>query len=58
MEWRQWADSYKVYFGTNTNPPLVANVDSSIRTYAPTNLVDNQVYYWRVDATQGVILLI
>ena len=48
------ADSYKVYFGTTTSPPLVANIDSSIRTYAPSNLVDNQVYYWRVDAIQGV----
>ena len=47
------ADSYKVYFGTSTTPPLVATLDSSTRTYAPSNLENDQVYHWRVDAIQG-----
>ena len=47
------ADSYKVYFGTSATPPLAANLDSSTRTYVPSNLENDQVYHWRVDAIQG-----
>ena len=47
------ADSYKVYFGTSAAPPLVADLDSSTRTYVPSNLENDQVYNWRVDAIQG-----
>ena len=40
------ATSYDVYFGTATNPPLVANVTST--SYNPGTLTGGTTYYWKI----------
>lgn len=40
------ADAYDVYFGTESQPPMVATVQSA--SYSPGPLVGNTHYYWRV----------
>ncbi|MCH2036068.1 MAG: hypothetical protein MK120_03865 [Puniceicoccaceae bacterium] len=49
------AEAYHVYFGTDTDPPLVATLNGNSRQYTLANvdIEDGQDYYWRVDATQG-----
>ncbi|MEA1871892.1 MAG: CFI-box-CTERM domain-containing protein, partial [Chloroflexota bacterium] len=46
------AVSYDVYFGTDTNPPLVSE-EQTETTYAPT-LNPDTTYYWRVTATTAL----
>ena len=41
-------DTYDVYFGTSTSPPLVGD-DQTATTYDPGTLATNTTYYWRVD---------
>lgn len=45
------AESYQLYFGTSSNPPLIATLSAHQRSYALPELDDNQTYYWRVDTT-------
>lgn len=40
------ADSYEVYFGISSNPPLVAQV--AMPGYAPGSLAPGTTYYWKV----------
>ena len=49
------ATGYRIYFGTNTNPPL-ARVQTGVGF--TTNLAPLTTYYWRVDATNstGVVM--
>jgi predicted outer membrane repeat protein len=42
------ADSYDVYFGTSSPPPLVENVASS--AYSLTTLEEGMKYYWKIVA--------
>ena len=44
--------TYDVYFGTNSNPPLVSN-DQSDTTYSPGALSNNTKYYWKVIASDN-----
>jgi len=44
--------TYDVYFGTNSNPPLVSN-DQSDTTYSPGTLSNNTQYYWKVIASDN-----
>jgi hypothetical protein len=46
------ATSYRVYFGTNSNPPLVATIAGT--TYAISGLATGTTYYWRIDAISGL----
>jgi hypothetical protein len=39
---------YDIYFGTDSNPPIVTNLSST--TYDPGRLNYNTQYYWRIDA--------
>lgn len=39
--------SYKVYFGTNPNPPLVVNQSNNY--YQPDALLQGTTYYWKVE---------
>lgn len=41
---------YKVYFGTNSNPPYVGTTDWNVASYNPGNLTYNTTYYWKVEA--------
>jgi len=43
------ATSYKVYFGTDSNPPLVAT-QSTIGYDPPDPLLPSTVYYWKIEA--------
>jgi len=43
-----YADSYDVYFGTSSNPPLLGN--SANLKYTVTGLSPNTSYYWRIVA--------
>jgi hypothetical protein len=45
--------SHDVYFGTDSNPPIVEE-DSNITTYDPGTLNYNTTYYWRIDEYDGV----
>lgn len=40
---------YRVYFGVQANPPLVATT-SDVAEYSPGNLSGNTTYFWRVTA--------
>jgi fibronectin type 3 domain-containing protein len=42
------SDSYEVYFGTSSNPPLVTITSST--TYSPSTLSCNTYYYWKIVA--------
>ena len=44
-------DSYDVYFGTSTTPPLVGNVTSA--SYPLSGLSPGTLYYWKVVAKNG-----
>lgn len=41
------ADSYDVYFGTNSNPPFIANQTGTSR---PVSVTPGQTYWWKVVA--------
>jgi subtilisin-like proprotein convertase family protein len=41
------AATYDVYFGTATNPPLVASVGDTLYNFSP-NLAQNTVYHYRI----------
>ncbi|MBL0063242.1 MAG: hypothetical protein IPP40_17605 [bacterium] len=43
-----FADSFRVYFGTASQPPLVAQ--QTALAFDPGDLVFNTLYYWRVEA--------
>jgi hypothetical protein len=53
-----WAHKYDIYFGTSTNPPLIAQdfapgsatagVNAVKESFAVSNLAPGTVYYWRV----------
>ncbi len=43
------ATSFDVYFGTNSNPPLVATNQTAM-TYSPAGLNSGTTYYWKVVA--------
>ena len=47
------ATSYDVYFGSTTTPPLVAS-GLGASSYAPTAMIANTRYYWRVVARNAV----
>lgn len=53
LSWTQSinADSYDVYFGSDTPPAFVGN--QSATTYHPDKLEKGTMYYWRVDARNG-----
>jgi predicted phosphodiesterase len=58
LSWTAPADvsspTYNVYFGTNTNPPLVSSAQTAT-TYDPTLLANND-YYWAVDVKDGATI--
>ena len=43
------ASSYDVYFGTESNPPLVVTGTASA-SYSPATLLNNTKYYWKIVA--------
>ncbi len=45
--------TYSVYFGTNSNPSLVAN-GISAKTFSPGLLSPSTTYYWKIKASDGV----
>ena len=44
--------TYDIYFGTDSNPPLVST-DESSTTYDPGTLDYNERYYWKIVADDG-----
>jgi len=44
--------TYDIYFGTNSNPPLVKS-DHTSNTYDPGQLQYNTTYYWKIVAKDG-----
>lgn len=44
--------SYRIFFGTETSPPVVASV-ASPQVWDPGVLEPLTTYYWRVDVTAG-----
>ena len=44
--------TFDIYFGTNSNPPLVES-DLSINTYNPGMLDSKTTYYWKIVAKDG-----
>lgn len=47
------ANSYNLYFGTVPEPPFVASYSSDKTSHQLSNLIDNQKYYWRVEAVRN-----
>ena len=44
---------FKIYFGTETNPPLVATRTRNQTTYNPGTLMPNTTYFWKAVAYNG-----
>jgi hypothetical protein len=51
-----WAHKYDIYFGTSSNPPLIAQnlelgfsaSETDLKSYTVSSLAPNTTYYWRI----------
>ena len=55
ISWKsaEGAEAQQIYFGTSSNPPLLATVSGNKTEYELPALNPETTYYWRVDTTQG-----